>query len=398
MDGSGRTPFAGNLIPNSLISPQARLLLAEFPLPNQSGVLNNNVAAGSGTFSQDAFDTRIDWVATSSLNVFGRYSQSYFSIAGYPSLGNAGGEGFGQGGLSGQSIIHNYSLSIGATKTFGQTWIGDFRFGWFKYNPHSTKHFQDSAPMNALGIPGYNLTSPADQAAFTSGWPLFQGDGLPLNGGQNNAWGEGLNVGRCNCPLIENESQFQGVNNWTKLWGNHSFKFGADIRSANNLRVPSDANRTGQLSFNHSNTSGGDPLVNGVCPTGSTCTGIGGLDIATFLLGNVTQLQRFVSSSLDASEHQWRFFFYGQDTWRITPKLTLNYGLRWEIYSPESVNAKGNGGFANPTQGVIRVAGYGPYGLNGNIDNNLHAFAPRFGLAYSMNEKTVIRMGFGSEL
>ncbi len=45
--------------------------------------------------------------------------------------------------------------------------------------------------------------------------------------------------------------------------------------------------------------------------------------------------------------------------------------------------------------GVIRVAGYGPFGLNGNIDNNLHAFAPRFGLAYSMNEKTVIRMGFG---
>ena len=98
------------------------------------------------------------------------------------------------------------------------------------------------------------------------------------------------------------------------------------------------------------------------------------------------------------SEHQWRYFFYGQDTWRITPKLTLNYGLRWEIYTPESVNAKGNGGFANPRwqrRWRIRVAGYGPYSLSGNINNDLHAFAPRFGLAYSMNEKTVIRMGFG---
>ena len=74
-----------------------------------------------------------------------------------------------------------------------------------------------------------------------------------------NMLGDGLNVGRCNCPLIENESQFQGVNNWTKIWGNHSFKFGADIRSASNLRVPSDANRTGQLSFSHLNTSGSDP-------------------------------------------------------------------------------------------------------------------------------------------
>ena len=117
--------------------------------------------------------------------------------------------------------------------------------------------------------------------------------------------------------------------------------------------------------------------------------------LATFLLGDVSSFNRFVSSSLNASEHQWRYFFYGQDTWRITPKLTLNYGLRWEIYTPETVNAKGNGGMANPSQGIIRVAGYGPYSLSGSINNDLHAFAPRFGLAYSMNEKTVIRMGFG---
>ena len=192
-------------------------------------------------------------------------------------------------------------------------------------------------------------------------------------------------MGRCNCPLVENESQFQGVTNWTKIHGNHSFKFGADIRSASNLRVPSDANRTGVLTFSHLNTSGG---------MGDTDR-IGGLDLATFLLGDVTNMQRFVSSSLNASEHQWRYFFYGQDTWRITPKLTLNYGLRWELYMPESVNAKGNGGFANPQQGIIRVAGYGPYNLSANINNDWNAFAPRFGLAYSMNEKTVIRTGFG---
>ncbi len=81
--------------------------------------------------------------------------------------------------------------------------------------------------------------------------------------------------------------------------------------------------------------------------------------------------------------------------------MTLNYGLRWEIYTPETVNGKGQGGFANASlaggagDGVIRVAGYGPYNNSGNISNNLGAFAPRFGLAYSMNEKTVIRMGFG---
>ena len=392
LNGAQRTPFAGNLIPNGMISAQSRAILAFFPDPNtpgnNNGTLNNFIGSGSGPFSQNAFDVRSDWVATSTLNVFGRYSQSYYSVTGEPGLGQAGGQGFGQGGLAGSSVIHNYSLAIGATKTLSQTWLADFRFGWFKYNPQTHKAFEGKTPMNAIGAPGLNITNQgAETALFTSGLPEFDGDGTLTN------WGEGLGVGRCNCPLIENESQFQGVANFTKIWGNHSFKFGADIRSASNLRVPSDQNRTGVLAFSHVNTSGGDP--------GSTsAASLGGLDLGTFLLGNVTQLQRYTSTILDASEHQWRYFFYGQDTWRLTPKLTLNYGLRWEIYTPETVNGKGNGGFANaviggPNNGVVRVAGYGNINDSGNVGSNYHAFAPRLGLAYSMNEKTVIRAGFG---
>ena len=185
--------------------------------------------------------------------------------------------------------------------------------------------------MSNIGAPGLNITNQgALTALFTSGLSAFQmnSDSQTLTN-----FGEGLNVGRCNCPLIENENQYQGVTNWTKIWNNHSFKFGADIRSASNLRVPSDANRTGVLNFDHLTTSNG---------------GIGGIDLASFLFGDVASFNRFVSTSLNASEHQWRYFFYGQDTWRATPKLTVNYGLRWEIYMPETVNGKGNGGFANP--------------------------------------------------
>jgi hypothetical protein len=203
------------------------------------------------------------------------------------------------------------------------------------------------------------------------------------------SFGDGLGVARCNCPLTESEQQFQFVNNWTKMKGNHQIKFGGDIRYAMNLRIPSDNNRTGEYNFS---------------PEATSNAAAGGLDIATFLLGDVTSFARYVNnpglpSANNAAERQKRWFFYGQDTFRATTKLTINYGLRWEIYFPETVNAKGNGGFANIVDnggtGGIRVAGFGRYGSNGNIDNNWHAFAPRLGIAYQLTPKTVIRAGYG---
>ena len=83
----------------------------------------------------------------------------------------------------------------------------------------------------------------------------------------------------------------------------------------------------------------------------------------------------------------------------MSPKLTINYGLRWEIYFPETVNGKGNGGFANVDDlggtGAIRVAGFGGIDLHGNVDNKLNAFAPRLGFAYQLTPKTVVRAGYG---
>ena len=111
----------------------------------------------------------------------------------------------------------------------------------------------------------------------------------------------------------------------------------------------------------------------------------------------MTSFNRYVGSPSEPSamEAQNRYFFYGQDTWRITPKLTFNYGLRWEFYTPESVNGKGNGGFAVLPEGVIRVAGYGGISDNGSTKNNYTQFAPRIGVAYQVTPKTVVRMGYG---
>jgi len=379
--GAGRTAFCGpagcgtqpNWIPLSRIPTQVLNILSLFPQPTNSSVTNNFVASGSGPYNQNSFDTRIDYTASPTLNFFGRYSLDYFNLSGGPSLGPAlGGVGFGLGGLAGSAVTHNYSLATGFTKTLSSSLLTDFRFGWFKYNPQTHKYDEGKTPMTDFGIQNMNLGD-----TTTSGLAAFY-----MDSGVMSSFGEALNIGRCNCPLTESEQQIQFVNNWTKMKGNHQFKFGADVRYAMNLRIPSDSNRTGQLHFNSAGTSD---------------AGTGGLDLATFLLGDVTFMDRYVNApgTLGAAERQKRLFFYGQDTYRATTKLTINYGLRWELYTPEAVNGKGRGGFANITEGVIRVAGYGPYGMNGNVANNWKAFAPRLGVAYQLTPKTVVRMGYG---
>ena len=189
-------------------------------------------------------------------------------------------------------------------------------------------------------------------------------------------------MSRCNCPLIEREDQFQLVNNWTKTIGNHAVKVGADLRYGRNLRVPSDTNRTGVVNFNNN-------------PTANSA-GADGLGFASFALGEVQSFQRYVSSSNNAKEFQKRTFFYGQDTWRASSKLTLNLGVRWEYYFPETVNGVGQGSLLDMSDGYLHIAGIGGIPTNMGWDaRKKKQFEPRIGIAYQLNEKTVIRTGYG---
>jgi Carboxypeptidase regulatory-like domain len=384
-NGSGRNPFPNNMIPIGDIPTGIGKLLAEFPTPtvpyaaptapggNPTGVANNFVSTGSGPYNQYSFDTRIDYNAPRSFQVFGRFSLDYFNLSGVGGLGPLGGAGFGPGGLDGSSINHDYSVAGGFTKAIGNHWLTDFRIGWFQYNPMT--HYSDANqnPMTGFNFPGLNLGT--SETGGLSGFQFSSGIDTPT------AFGDGLNIGRCNCPLIERERQIQFVNNWTRIMGNHTFKFGADIRYATNLRIPSDSSRTGILNFDAGDTSN---------------AGNNGLALATMLLGDVTSFQRFVSPpNIQAIGHQWREFTYAQDTWRITPKLTMTYGVRWEIYDPEAVTAKGNAGFGDLNNGELLVAGYGGVSDNGGVSNTYKAFGPRVSFAYQLDSKTVLRVGYG---
>ena len=115
-------------------------------------------------------------------------------------------------------------------------------------------------------------------------------------------------------------------------------------------------------------------------------------------MGDVTSFNRYTSAEAtetNAKEFQPRDFFYVQDTWRATPKLTVNAGLRYEFYAPERVNGKDNGALLNLQTGYINVAGEGGIPLNMGVAAAKNTYNPRLGIAYQYNAKTVIRAGYG---
>ncbi|HUB83997.1 MAG TPA: carboxypeptidase regulatory-like domain-containing protein [Bryobacteraceae bacterium] len=379
--GVGRTPYPDNVIPASQLSSQAKAIMAYWPLPNFQQIsgapfVNNYAVNGAVAIHGNQWNTRWDYYLDQKDTIFGRYSYAGFTEAAPGAFGEeAGGPQFGN--YAGNSQALNQSLAIGWTRSFSPTLINEVRFGWMRYHVFDVPNGYGTEPAQDAGIPGLNLDK-----TYTSGMPYFN----VTSPNDSYQLGYALGVNQCNCPLTQTERQYQFVDNLTKVVGKHNLKFGADLRYAQNLRVPSDSHRAGELTFN-----GG--VTGNVAAAGQN--EVGGVGLATFLLGDVTNFNRYVSSSTNAQESQPRLFWYGQDEWRPDPKLTINLGLRWELTYPESVNAAGNGATLDLANGLMYVFGVGGVSMHGIQQMNYHHFAPRVGLAYQLRPKTVVRAGYG---
>jgi hypothetical protein len=376
---TGGTPFPNNFIAAQYLSTQALALLKMLPEPNTGAagaVVNNYAGSGSGSQHNDTVDVRVDDQVSETKHAFCRYSIFNNGVSSNTIFGAAGGTGFSSptNSFGGSAAGRSQSAVAGMDIAISPTFMTDFRLGYLRYHVKTSKYSNADLATQA-GIPGLNIPG----QPFTSGPPGFF-FGNPDN---LSAFGASLHLNACNCPLLETEDQYQFVNNWTKIVGTHTLKFGPDLRYGRNLRVPSDWNRAGELTFGSSDTA--------------NLAGAGGLSLASFLLGDVTNFFRYVSSTTNAKESQKRFFAYVEDSWRATPKLTLNYGLRWELYFPETVNRKGQGGFADLNTGDFRVAGYGAFNTAMNVSKSWKTIAPRVGIAYQATPKTVIRAGYGRD-
>jgi Carboxypeptidase regulatory-like domain len=390
-DGTGRTQFVSfpsgananalcknaggcpNMIPTSRISTQAANLLATsfVPMPNltpSDPTVPNYQVSGVEQFNTNQVVFRVDHFATSKLRYFGRYSYGGYYLNSPGALGAFGGTQFPDIGFEGTTNARNQNGVGGLNYSFSPTLLADFRFGVTKYRVFVSAPDETQQLATQVGIPGINDPNRPD----TFGLP-----DLNINGTG------GFQMGfQCNCPLNEQDLEHQGVTNWTKIVGSHTLKGGADIRRRQNKRLPSDQHRAGVYNFSSNVTA-----LSG--------NGASGLSLASFLLGDPSDFHRFSQVSTTQQDVQWSMYYYAEDTWHLTNKLTLNYGLRWDTWFADSSLNAGQGGRYDVSTNTVYIPGVGGVSSSGGVNSQYANFSPRLGIAYSYDSKTVIRTGWG---
>jgi len=389
-DGTGRLAISTGGVVNQLPSiPTAVANIMNFLPPANvpgAGTGDNYIASGSEKFDSDQVDSRGDYNFSDRMHFFGRYTIADFDLSAPGAYGTeAGGPALNGVNFAGSSLDRNQSIALGATYTLNTSLITDFRFGFYRYRIRVQPNGVGTTPATDAGFPGLNLGT-----TETSGMPAFY-----INGNGGFDFGYALGVNQCNCPLKETENHFQFVNNWVKTRGNHTFGWGADIRRAQQQRIPSDSHRSGEINFTDGVTGNAD--VDAIAASGASPSGLTtGSALASFLLAQPSTFARyFTGVGYHPGLRQTRLFFYAQDSWRVTSKLTFNYGLRYENYLPQTAASRGGAGSFDPNTGEVLVAGVGSVPSNMGVKAYNLGFAPRLGVAYQITQHTVVRAGYG---
>jgi hypothetical protein len=348
-------PFAGNIIPANRINPVGRAYLNAFPLPTTTGVTRNYLAVRQKESTYDDVDLKTDFSlsATDQLFFSGSTWADSFSdpgrIPGYQA-------GFG----AGTSENEGYTLRFGETHVFNGSLVNEARFGWtdfhFAFLPVGFGTDQNAD----LGIPGPGrITTP---------------NGISLIGGGNGFYIEYLgDFGQY--QIDQRTVQLSDAVTWMN--GNHTFKFGGTA-----LRRELSQQRTmfGKGFYFFRDAFGFTP-------------GFSGYEVADMLVGTTDFTATGVPGFIPRNAIHYENALFAQDDWRINPSLTLNLGLRWDVFTPyyEENNQLAN--YDPVTKRLIVADKNGA--SRSTIDTDWNNFGPRLGFNYILNEKTTIRGGYG---
>ena len=398
--GTGRTAFAGNLIP--LTNPGINKVgltvlqdldaLARNPKTNLAsakyiaGTTTNNFSQNL-PFSKDSisYDIKSDFNINAKNHLSGRFSHQNTTTFQAPIFGAFLG-GPASGGFEATGTAAAYSTGFNYDHVFSPKLFTEVRFGVAHLRNAAQQTDYGSNDAKTLGIPG-NGPNGTNNTLTSSGQVAFQVSNFAGNG--ENGTGNPLIGYSQSLPWLRAESNIDVANNWTRVIGNHTLKAGADIRRVRDDLLQGNNNAAaGTFYFSENQTS---------APAATAFNGgtVGQAnDIASMLFNVPYQVGQDTNSTFPAYRQTWLFFF-ASDKWQATSKLTLDLGLRWELYPPATPRKPGGFVNYNPTNNQLVVAGQNGNPSNLGMQTDYRNFAPRLGVSYRASDKTVVRAGFG---
>ena len=378
-NGSGfiRDPFVGKQIPQSRFSEVSSDLIGLVPAPNLPGTANNYVANPDQPDRIHRFDTRSDWNISSKDRVFGRYNyltrEALFPGPFAPPLIGAAGD-------NGRHLktTRAHSFTLGETHVLSAAAVNEFRFGYSRVFDNRGDIVQGEFLGPEFGFKGI----PADPGNGIAGLPSVTVSGY-------NSYGS---AGYVPNGKLARVWQFKDDISW--LHGSHAFKAGGQYQRVGSY-FDLSAQARGQYSFTNVFTQN---------PQSRNSTGD---SFGDFLLGYPANATLSKTTVGDVIQHYVSAFF--QDDWKVTPKLTINLGLRYEIWTPRVERDDLQANFLPDVARMIfpndnipsafadDVVTTVPDGVGQRtlVRPDLNNLAPRFGFAYQLSNKTVLRGGAG---
>ena len=367
-----RTPFPNSIIPASRLTQTGLSVANLYPLPNmpgspQIGAYNWSVTS-TNKVSQSQFSIREDQIISDRQRLFVRFSRMYrttISPERFP-------------GAAGSNDTGNTfdSVAVDDTITFSPKFTGSLRYGFAERYSYSTPHGSLQDPSSLA------LADVIIQNQFTKGLPVFNlGEFIPVVG-------DSESHGRLYSHTL--------LSTFNMVQGKHTLKFGSDYRLFRNNDINPGASQSGTFAYSPTFTQA-NPFV-------ASSRNESGTALSSLLLG-IPDSGSLGFVSPRSLQNQYLALFL-QDEWRVRRNLTLTLGVRYELETPytERFNRVSHG-FDFDAQSPVSVPGMDLHGgvLFAGVDGNprgvgrvdANNFGPRFGLAYSLNNKTVFRGGYG---
>jgi hypothetical protein len=356
--------YANGVIPTSAQSPFAMAVLAALPSNNVTGNSNNYTTLARSTDNQDKGDARIDYTLNQKLKIFGRFSKQRFNIFSGPGISGPAG-----GGGSGYQYGYNTQVASGLTYVLSPTSLLEARvaFTWTTSgkNPATAGQPSFMQQFNLPGLPTPTSSTPSLNVQSITGYTAL--------GTQSSN------------PAMVNPYTVNPKINYIFQRGRHSLKAGYEYLAL-------------YLGYDDLYPLYGDDVYGGqfskgaAAPTGASSTLTQqAYDLADFLVGARSS---YTLSGNQFFNYNQRFhFFYIQDDWKVSDRLTLNMGLRYELVTPQWVDNNQLANF-NPATNSLIYASSGSIYNRALVHMNKLNFAPRFGFAFSADSRTTIRGGY----